>query len=187
MQRVGGSAAAPRRRARRRGDQPRAARRGRRRALPRGPLLPPQRHPDPAAAAARAARGHPAAGAPLPRPPRAPRRAASWRCRPRPRRRCWRTRWPGNVRELENAIERAVVLARGDAITPEDLLLEQRPAPRRAVDARDGTLQESPRPRRRRAHPRRARRRQGPARRGGARARHRAHDALPHDEALRHE
>jgi DNA-binding NtrC family response regulator len=37
-------------------------------------------------------------------------------------------RWPGNVRELENAIERAVVLARGDTITPEDLLLEDLPA-----------------------------------------------------------
>ncbi len=30
--------------------------------------------------------------------------------------------WPGNVRELENAIERAMVLARGDMITPVDLL-----------------------------------------------------------------
>ncbi|MDQ3032227.1 MAG: sigma-54 dependent transcriptional regulator [Myxococcota bacterium] len=29
--------------------------------------------------------------------------------------------WPGNVRELENSIERAVALARGDEITPEDL------------------------------------------------------------------
>jgi DNA-binding NtrC family response regulator len=29
--------------------------------------------------------------------------------------------WPGNVRELENAIERAVILTRGDTITPEDL------------------------------------------------------------------
>jgi two-component system response regulator HydG len=29
--------------------------------------------------------------------------------------------WPGNVRELENTIERAVVLAKGDAITKEDL------------------------------------------------------------------
>ncbi|HYG68371.1 MAG TPA: sigma-54 dependent transcriptional regulator [Anaeromyxobacteraceae bacterium] len=30
-------------------------------------------------------------------------------------------RWPGNVRELENAIERAVVLCRGDAVTAGDL------------------------------------------------------------------
>ena len=29
--------------------------------------------------------------------------------------------WPGNVRELENVMERAVVLARGDEITAEDL------------------------------------------------------------------
>jgi DNA-binding NtrC family response regulator len=29
--------------------------------------------------------------------------------------------WPGNVRELRNAIERAVVLARGDTLRPEDL------------------------------------------------------------------
>jgi DNA-binding NtrC family response regulator len=48
--------------------------------------------------------------------------------------------WAGNVRELENAIERAVVLARGTTITPEDMLLEQ---PRTAdVHVADGTLQE---------------------------------------------
>jgi transcriptional regulator with PAS, ATPase and Fis domain len=32
--------------------------------------------------------------------------------------------WPGNVRELENTIERGVVLARGDLITLEDLLID---------------------------------------------------------------
>jgi DNA-binding NtrC family response regulator len=34
--------------------------------------------------------------------------------------------WPGNVRELENAIEHAVVMARGDAIMPADLPSGQR-------------------------------------------------------------
>jgi DNA-binding NtrC family response regulator len=48
--------------------------------------------------------------------------------------------WAGNVRELENAIERAVVLARGPTITPEDLLLEQaRPSD---APVADGTLQD---------------------------------------------
>jgi len=32
--------------------------------------------------------------------------------------------WPGNVRELENAIERGVVLARGDRLELDDLLIE---------------------------------------------------------------
>ncbi|MCH2107631.1 MAG: sigma-54 dependent transcriptional regulator, partial [Planctomycetes bacterium] len=35
--------------------------------------------------------------------------------------------WPGNVRELENTIERAVLLARGPAITPGDLPEEVHP------------------------------------------------------------
>ena len=32
-----------------------------------------------------------------------------------------RFRWPGNVRELENAIERAVLVAKGTEIQPQDL------------------------------------------------------------------
>ncbi len=48
--------------------------------------------------------------------------------------------WPGNVRELENAVERAVVLARGDAIGPEDLLLEERIG---QAPPADGTLQDA--------------------------------------------
>jgi two-component system response regulator AtoC len=35
--------------------------------------------------------------------------------------------WPGNVRELENAIERAVVLSRGQTIMPEHLPLNETP------------------------------------------------------------
>jgi two-component system response regulator HydG len=37
--------------------------------------------------------------------------------------------WPGNVRELQNVIERAVVLAEGDTIEPELLLLDSRRPP----------------------------------------------------------
>src|SRR6185369_6620133 len=51
--------------------------------------------------------------------------------------------WPGNVRELENAVERAVVLARAEEITPEDLLLEQLPETAPAAMAPGGTLQDS--------------------------------------------
>ncbi len=51
--------------------------------------------------------------------------------------------WPGNVRELENAVERAVVLARGDVIDAEDLLLEDLPDVATAPEEQDGgTLQE---------------------------------------------
>ena len=39
--------------------------------------------------------------------------------------------WPGNVRELENAVERAIVLAKSEVITPADLRLE----PLREVDS----------------------------------------------------
>jgi DNA-binding NtrC family response regulator len=42
--------------------------------------------------------------------------------------------WPGNVRELENAIERAAILARGETLEPEDLLLEPAVEKAGAVD-----------------------------------------------------
>ena len=38
--------------------------------------------------------------------------------------------WPGNVRELENALHRAVLLARGGSIGPEAIELASLPAPR---------------------------------------------------------
>ncbi|MFH1763615.1 MAG: helix-turn-helix domain-containing protein, partial [Gemmatimonadota bacterium] len=42
--------------------------------------------------------------------------------------------WPGNVRELENTLTRAMVLARGPAITPQHLRLE---APVLSADTED--------------------------------------------------
>lgn len=51
--------------------------------------------------------------------------------------------WPGNVRELENVIHRAVLLARGDMIAPEDIVLDDgtRIAPSAlAVPAGDGQI-----------------------------------------------
>ena len=63
-------------RADRRGHEPRPRPGGRERALPRGPLLPAERRPAPAAAAARAARGHAPPRGTLPHRPRGPRRAA---------------------------------------------------------------------------------------------------------------
>jgi two-component system response regulator FlrC len=38
--------------------------------------------------------------------------------------------WPGNVRELENVIQRAMLLCRGEAITPEHLIFDRRPEAR---------------------------------------------------------
>jgi DNA-binding NtrC family response regulator len=43
--------------------------------------------------------------------------------------------WPGNVRELANVIERAIVLANGNAITVDDLTLETLETNGRATDA----------------------------------------------------
>jgi len=51
--------------------------------------------------------------------------------------------WRGNVRELENAVERAVVLARGEEIAPEDLLLHETAAAPADDAATGGTLQEA--------------------------------------------
>ena len=72
-------------------------------AVPRGPLLPPQRHPDLRAAAARSRRRHPAAGRALHGGARARvRPAAASGSTPAPRPGCSSYRWPGNVRELRN-------------------------------------------------------------------------------------
>ncbi|MDQ7065605.1 MAG: sigma-54 dependent transcriptional regulator [candidate division KSB1 bacterium] len=48
--------------------------------------------------------------------------------------------WPGNVRELENAIERAVLLASTDEITPKDLPQNVRAIAERKVYEKESTL-----------------------------------------------
>jgi DNA-binding NtrC family response regulator len=55
-----------------------------------------------------------------------------------------RYRWPGNVRELRNVIERALTLATGDAIQPDDLpahLTRLPEAPGRGLDLRAKVLE----------------------------------------------
>jgi DNA-binding NtrC family response regulator len=42
--------------------------------------------------------------------------------------------WPGNIRELEHTVERAVLLAHGDAVIAEDLNLRPRPASAPTLD-----------------------------------------------------
>ncbi len=84
-----------------------AARRSRRRPLPRRPLLPPQRVPAGDCAAARTPRRHPAAGHASAAAARAVPASAFRRCRPMPRTCCSPIRWPGNVRELDNLLQRA--------------------------------------------------------------------------------
>jgi nitrogen regulation protein NR(I) len=43
---------------------------------------------------------------------------------PRALEKLMRYRWPGNVRELENAVQRALVIAKGNTLFPEDFVLE---------------------------------------------------------------
>ncbi|MDX1393288.1 MAG: sigma-54 dependent transcriptional regulator [Gemmatimonadota bacterium] len=51
--------------------------------------------------------------------------------------------WPGNVRELRHAVERAVLLAEGDRLEPDDLGLQPAPDPGARLD--DLTLEEAER------------------------------------------
>ena len=112
------------RRADHRGDQPRPAQGRRGEPLPRGPLLPAARGGDRAAAAARAARGHPAlahhfldvSARKMGRRLRGFTNAAMDRLVAHA--------WRGNVRELENEIERTAALAADAEMVSEEMLSE---------------------------------------------------------------
>ena len=91
--------------------------------------------------------------------------------------------WPGNVRELENAMERAVALAQGDRIVPDDLPEEIRLAVPGggAARAAGGAHARRRRARLRARGPGGARRKPDPHRRG---TRDRNGDALPEIERV---
>ena len=92
--------------------------------------------------------------------------------------------WTGNVRELENAIERAVVLARDTAITPEDTPARGR-QPELGPGCRRRHAAGGARQRGGGTHSRGARRRGRRADRRGQGARRRSDDAVPADAPTR--
>ena len=123
IERVGGRQAASRSTSacsrRRNATSPARIARGR---VPRGPLLPPARRRDRAAAAARAARGHSAARAPLPRAVRGARGPRRVRSLDREAFAALLAHdFAGNIRELENLLEGAAALSQGGSIRREDL------------------------------------------------------------------
>ena len=96
-----------------------------RRRVPRGSLLPHQRHPDPHPAAARAHRGSARAGAVLPDPLQHPvPQERPGRCATSTLAMLQNYWWPGNIRELENLVERLVATCSHDWITDGDLPFE---------------------------------------------------------------
>ena len=104
--------------------------RNRRGALPRGPVLSPQRRPGAAPAAARAARGRPRARQPFPRAVRAERRVPPPRISEEAMAALQAHDWPGNVRQLRNIIERTLILAPGDRVSCIEVDLLPRRDPR---------------------------------------------------------
>ena len=99
--------------------------------VPRGSLLPPQRVPDRAAAAARAPRRHRAARRAL--PGRAEREAGTAKAGAARRSSAAPHAWPGNVRELRNVVQRAYILA------DDEIAADVRPLPEDApVGTPDG-------------------------------------------------
>ena len=107
--------------------------------VPRGSVLPAERHPDLRAAAARAARKT-SRCSPITSWPssRASTAGGSKTLRAGARSRVLQQyRWPGNVRELRNVIERLMIMVPGDAISAADLGFLDHDA-LRASDGADG-------------------------------------------------
>ena len=107
--------------------------------VPRRPLLPAERVSDPPAAAARAARGHPAAGLVLHPPPPARAGPPDHQGPDAGDDRALQHDWPGNVRELENVVERAMIRSTGDTLQL-DIALRRQAArrPARISERRPG-------------------------------------------------
>ena len=121
---------------RHRRHQPRSVEDGRGGDVPRGPVLPHQRHPDPAAGAARA-RSRTSRSSPSISSCGSPSEmgktitgisGAAMAC-------LQAYGWPGNIRELENAMERAVALERTPSILVESLPEQVRGAAATAAGA----------------------------------------------------
>ena len=106
-------------------------------AVPRGPVLPPQRRAAAPAAAARARRGHPRSDPPLLRRRPSARACRRSRSRPAAIERLKRYRWPGNVRELENLARRLAALYPQETITTAVIDSELAPAGAGAARRRD--------------------------------------------------
>ena len=118
---VGGQPIAEGLAARHRRHQRAARAGGRRGSLPAGPVLPAERDRHSRAAAARAARRHPAADRQLSRGRRARAPGKKKVLSADALDALMRHAWPGNVRELRNTIERLVVSSRGSVIEALDL------------------------------------------------------------------
>ena len=101
-------------------------------AVPRGSLLPAERHSDFRAAAARARRRRDAAGGALRGGVRARVRPAAEAFSPEAVAVLRAYRWPGNVRELRNVIERLMIMVPGDVIGAADLTFLDVAGPRRS-------------------------------------------------------
>ncbi len=96
------------------------------RRVSRRPLLPAERDSDPGAAAARAARGHPAARPALREAHERGAQPQAEALRPARDGSLQRYRWRGNIRELRNTIERLMIMSPGDVVRVEDLPAEIR-------------------------------------------------------------